>query len=341
MLVGIILSYVTSEIVYFGFAPNYDFATRVSRTAFHGRFDHDVFKYRILSKYLLFETDESLRNIIPEKTRSNEFLHYIQDGSERFYYAYFFLNTFFLCLTCIIMVLLLRMKDYLFLSDREKWYFLFLSIITINLSQFALYYYDISSYFFQLLILYIFIRYQKEDYVLTMIAICALIILSTINRESSALSVSLIAALLIARFNLSVKAIYGVSLLGVTFIGTYLFLRYTIKDPLNISFGYLDAGHLLRRINIIGVAFWGLFLHLPIVTANSKENRRVILLYHLLSLPYILYCFQYGVLWEVRLYIPLFITSFFISRLNPSYLKNAITPVASSYTPPTSTEESS
>jgi len=117
IIVGILLSVVTSEIVYFGFTPNYYFATRVSRNAFHYQFDHDIFQYRILSKYLLLLIDESLQNIVPDKTRSNEFLAHIRGGSERLYYAYFCLNTFFLCATSIIIILLLRLKGYFLLSN--------------------------------------------------------------------------------------------------------------------------------------------------------------------------------------------------------------------------------
>jgi len=321
IIVGILLSVVTSEIVYFGFTPNYYFATRVSRNAFHYQFDHDIFQYRILSKYLLLLIDESLQNIVPDKTRSNEFLAHIRGGSERLYYAYFCLNTFFLCATSIIIILLLRLKGYFLLSNSDKWYSLFLLIIVINLSQFALYFYDVSSYFFLLLILYIFLRYEKEDYPLAMTAICALIILSTLNRESSALSAALIATFLVKKFNFSLKTLFGVLLSGFAFLGTYVLLQYTIKDPLNLHFQYHDAGHLQYEINIIGIFFWGLFLHLTLVTANSKENRRTILLFHFLSLPYILYCFRYGVLWEIRLYIPLFISSLFISKMNIPFLK--------------------
>ena len=322
ILIGLALSITTSEIVYFGYTPNYYFATRVSRNAFHYQFDHDVFKYRILSKYLLLLTDKSLQNIIPEKTKSNAFLSYIQNGSERFYYAYFYLNTFFLCLTSIIIILLLRLKKYLILTDTEKWYSLFLSIIVINLSQFALYYYDISSYFFQLAILYIFLRYEKEDYVLTLTAICALIILSTLNRESSALSASLISTFLVKKGDLSLQTLFGMLLLVLAFLAPYIFLQYTINDPLNLHFYYHDAGHLKYKINIVGISFWVLFLCLPIVTANSKDNKSAILLFHLLSMPYIIYCFKYGVLWEIRLYIPLFVSSLFISRINFPCLKS-------------------
>ena len=80
----------------------------------------------------------------------------------------------------------------------------------------------------------------------------------------------------------------------------------------------LDAGNLFIDTNIIGLFFWALFFYLPMAMADSKENKYLIGVFFLLSLPYILTCLKDGVMWEVRLFVPLFLGSLFLSKLDVS-----------------------
>ena len=66
ILVGILLSLVINRIVYFGFTSNYSI-NMYSRAKMSTIYSLDVFKYRILSKYLLFGVDDWLSRSMPEK----------------------------------------------------------------------------------------------------------------------------------------------------------------------------------------------------------------------------------------------------------------------------------
>jgi len=333
ILISILLSLVTSKIVYFGFTPNYA-ADIFSKQAFNGRFDHDVYKYRILSKYLLFKVDKWLGRTMPEKGAENRILINTKEGSERFYYAFYYLNTFFLILTSILMILLLNLNHSFKLSESEQYLIIFLVPVVICLSQFTVCMYDVSSYFFQLLILYIYLRYIDQRFIETILFICLIVILSTLNRESSALSVSMIALLLFKKMGITKKSAASIASIAFSFLVTYLALRNFIVDRQHIRIINIQAGQFLIDTNIIGLIFWGLFFYLPMVIANSNENRYMIAFFHLLSLPYILICLKDGVLWEVRLYVPLFISSLFLSKLTPSgftiHLKDLLNSVSPS-----------
>jgi hypothetical protein len=69
---------------------------------------------------------------------------------------------------------------------------------------------------------------------------------------------------------------------------------------------------------MIGLIFWGLFFYLPMAIAATVENKWLIVAFFILSLPYIYSCLKGGVLWEVRLYIPLFLSALFLSKLDVS-----------------------
>ena len=61
--------------------------------------------------------------------------------------------------------------------------------------------------------------------------------------------------------------------------------------------------------------FWVLFFILGYTLANNKRTKQNILIFHLFSIPYIVMCLYTGILYEIRLYIPLFLTSIFLAKL--------------------------
>jgi hypothetical protein len=315
LVVAVVLAMVVSKIVYFGFTPNY--ANFVfSKPAFNSIFQHDVYQYRVLSKYLLFAIDHWLAADMPAVGAEPRILVGTVNGSERFYLAFYYLNSFFLVLTSIMVVLIVNLDRQLHLTVMEKNLIIFLVPMLIGLSQFTVCCYDVSSYFFQLLIIYIFLRFAERHYWATMLGVAVLIILSTMNRESSALSVSMVSVLLLTRYGLTRKTLVGIGVAAICFLITYVALRILIVDPQHERIFNNQVGQFFLDTNIIGLLFWGLFFYLPFAIAEETENRILIGLFFVLSLPYIITVFKDGVLWEVRLYIPLFLGSLFLSKLN-------------------------
>lgn len=317
LIVAVILAMVVSKIVYFGFTPSY--ANFVfSKPAFNSIFEHDVYQYRVLSKYMLFAIDHWLAAYMPATGAEPRILVGTHDGSERFYLAFYYLNLFFLVLTSIMVVLLVNLDRQFRLTRMEKNLIIFLVPMLIGLSQFTVCCYDVSSYFFQLVIVYIFLRFAERYYWTTILAIGALIILSTTNRESSALSVSMVSVLLLARYGLNPRTLTGVGMMALCFLSTYVALRVLIVDRQHQPIFNIQVGQFLVDTNLIGLLFWGLFIYLPFAIAQETENRILIGIFFLLSLPYIITVFKDGVLWEVRLYIPLFLGALILSKLNVS-----------------------
>ena len=228
------------------------------------------------------------------------------------YLSFFLLNTFFLVLTSAVMVLITETKNFVATSS-EKILFTAVALFTIGLSQFVIVPYDISSYFFLMLFFLTLIRYTVKNSVIQLIFLAILMLISTLNRESSALSLSLTATLLYAKFGLKKGTLIPVALLGITFLMAYFGMRL-----MNESFTTNDGNLLIQNFsqpkNVLGLLFWLLFFVFSVLLAKDRKAVQNILIFHLLSTPYIVMCFYAGIIYEIRLYIPLFLCALFLSR---------------------------
>lgn len=321
MVFAALIAFVSSYIVYFGFTTNYT-ANAFSPPSFKDQYAHQVYKYRILSQYLLTRLDSALGDRFPSKAAEMRLLLQDNHASERFYYSYYYLNTFFMVLLSIVLVLLVDLDNSINIPKNEKSLIVFLVILLINLTQYVVCPYDISSYFFQLLTIFVFLKYLEKYFFTSLIVICLLLVIATLNRESSALTVSFLILLTLCKGGLSKRSLFSLSPMVLSFLITYYSLRYFIKtpDPKNVTIDFVEF-NLNFYINRIGILFWFVFIYFTLAIGNSKENRLLIVAYHIISLPYIWTCFTAGILWEVRLYMPLFLGSLFLAKVDPSSFK--------------------
>jgi hypothetical protein len=311
----IMLSLVVSKIVYFGFTPDYG-ANIFNHKAFEARFGHDGYQYRILSKYLVYGMDNWLRGGGKESEVADNLIQTLGGKSNRFYDSIYYVNTLFLALTSLMVVMLLNLDKSLRFSDTEKILMAFFVPVLIGLTQFTVHYYDLSSYFLELLILYVFLKNIDGRYGQTMTTIMGLVVLSTLNRESAEVSVALVAVLLLTRFGATRRVVWSVVGMVGCWVVTYVVLRVVIgaggpppKAAANGSAGFEPD------MFMMGVIWWVLFIYLPFAIAATEENKYLIGAFFLFSLPYIVSSLSTGDLWAVRLYVPLFLGALFLSRL--------------------------
>ena len=230
------------------------------------------------------------------------------------YLSFFLLNTFFLVLSSAVMVLITETKNFVATSS-EKVLMIAVAVFAIAFSQFVIVPYDISSYFFLLLFFLFLLRYLEKNEVSNLIILVLMMAVSTLNRESSALSLALAGTLLHSEFGLKKETLIPVAVLAMTFILTYFGMRV-----MNGSFTTNDGNLLFQNFsqpkNILGLLFWAVFFVLPLMLAKDRNGIKNIIVFHLLSIPYIAMCFYSGILYEIRLYIPLFLTALLLSRID-------------------------
>ncbi|MBV2166124.1 MAG: hypothetical protein KUL76_06290 [Kaistella sp.] len=310
LIFAALLAFTVNSFVYFSFGNIYS-SKILNYTEFRQQFSSGIYQYRILSGYFLIWIYEFLSNL---NIDYGIFKLKFFDGSAepKMYLSFFLLNTFFLVLTSAVMVLITETKNFVATSS-EKILFTAVAVFTIGLSQFVIVPYDISSYFFLMLFFLTLIRYTAKNSVIQLIFLGILMLISTLNRESSALSLSLTATLLYAKFGLKKGTLIPVVLLGITFLMAYFGMRL-----MNESFTTNDGNLLIQNFsqpkNVLGLLFWLVFFVFSVLLAKDRKAVQNILIFHILSVPYIVMCFYAGIIYEIRLYTPLFLCALFLSR---------------------------
>ena len=310
LVFSVSLAFVVNSFVYFSFGNIYS-SKILNYADFQQQFQSGIYQYRKLSGYFLIGIYDFLSSLnIDYQIFKLKFFN--PESDPKMYLSFYILNTFFLMLTTVLMVFITEMKSFI-ANSSEKTLLIAISIFTIGISQFVLVPYDVSSYFFLLIFFWFLMKYLEQNSTKNLIILVAILAISTLNRESSALSLSLTATLLYAKFGLKKGTLIPVALLGITFLMAYFGMRL-----MNESFTTNDGNLLIQNFsqpkNVLGLLFWLVFFVFSVLLAKDRKAVQNILIFHLLSTPYIVMCFYAGIIYEIRLYIPLFLCALFLSR---------------------------
>ncbi len=299
----IILPFLFNCFSYFGYVTAYS-GNLISRQKFIDQYDSGIYKYRILSKHLLLETDKIILKTIynpgPYLQRILSFLD--SDGTVSFYLSYFFLNTFFLILSCIILYLL---GSEIFSSHHQNLLFVSIYIPFVIITQYVLVPYDYSSHFFIIITSYFLLRYLKRESYIDYSMVLFSIFISTLNRETSALSVSFILTVFYMRGGIF-KSLQKSLPFILSFIAPYLLLRFF----LGFDNGIIENWRLeenFKLFNLVGIIFSIVTTWYVFQFAEKRETQRALSIYLICVLPYIVIILISGSLFEIRLWTPVLI----------------------------------
>ncbi len=307
-----LLAFTVNSFVYFGFVNSYS-SKILNFQDFTQQFHSGIYQYRILSGHFLIWIYDFLGNFnVNYDVFKMKFLN--PNSEPRMYLSLYILNTLFLMLSAFVLLLITQTKNFI-ASESERILIVAVSIFAIALSQFVIVPYDVSSYFFLLLFFFFLMKYLENQSALNLITLFFILTISTLNRESSALSISLAATLLLAKFGWTKKMMVPVAILATTFIAVYIGMRI-FSEKFVTNDGSLITENLTNYKNWLGILFWVVFFIFTLLLATQKQARKNIIIFHFLALPYIAMCFYTGILYEIRLYIPIFITCLFLGGIN-------------------------
>lgn len=310
IIFALLLAFTVNSFVYFGFVNNYS-SKILNIESFQQQFQSGIYQYRVLSGYFVIWIYDLLSTLNIDYDIFK--LKFLSSNSEpQMYLSFYILNTFFIVISAVLLTLITESKTFV-ATNSERILLVTVAIFTIAISQFVIVPYDVSSYFFLLLFFYFFLSYLKKQSVAMLILLSVVLIFSTLNRESSALSLSLAGALLYSKFGLKKKTILPIAVLVLVFIAVYFGLRL-VSENFSTNDGNLLIQNFTDPKNILGILFWLVFFGFTLMLAKDKEAIKHILLFHLLSFPYIMLCFYTGIVYEIRLYMPLFITSLLLTK---------------------------
>lgn len=306
-----VLAFVVSTFVYFSFANIYS-SKILNFQEFEQQFTSGIYQYRKLSGWLLIGIYDVLQSLnIDYQIFKFKFLD--PQTEPAFYLSFYILNTFFLILTAVLITFLMESKAFE-ANETETTLVGGLILFVIALTQFVIVPYDVSSYFFLILFFYFFLKFLDNQNKKNLVVLCIILVFSTINRETAAISISLAATLLYAKNGPNKQTLIPILIMTAVFLAVYLSLRL-FGNNFTINDGNLLTENLTQPKNLLGLLFWIVFLIFSLILAKNPASAKRILMFHVLSAPYILMCFYSGILYETRLYIPLFISSLLIGRL--------------------------
>ncbi len=196
-----------NSIVYFGFVSNYT-KFLFSEVTYEGQYKESVYKYRVIGKEAVLKIYHFLKENYPEdeKLADDSPLKALDPaGSKNFYMAYFIVNTIMLVLGGIIFIFIFE-NSIILATDKEKYLIPFVSICIITLSLFVIVPYDIMAYFFLLIFALCLFHYLQKNKCIWLILGGISVLVGTLNRETSALSISLIATLCVFKYGISKRS---------------------------------------------------------------------------------------------------------------------------------------
>ena len=317
VIFAICLPLVLSYVVYFGFITNYT-SNVFTEDSFEAQYEQGIYRYRYLSRPVLEHTHELLQDLFQEDQLTRLAVNN-QEISSHFYYSYFAVNSLFYVLTCLFLFLIFDTSYMSFQSVQERLALFTGVVLLIAITQFVVTPYDQISYFFEVLAIFMILRWVREKKKGQLLLICLLVVLATLNRESSAIILSIMATMVVARYGISMQTGRMITFPLLCFIITYFGIRVVFGFDTGFFERIQLKANLLRIESQIGILFWLLLFSFAFFSARQPVNRYYLLLFHFFSLPYIFMCLLTGMMFELRLYIPLFLGSIIIASADEKH----------------------
>jgi hypothetical protein len=304
LLLGCIIPIIVSSIVYNGFTTNYTVSV-FSKRGFEYQYQAGIYKYRVLGNTTLLKTYDLIKRYdLPTfAPRSLGLLDYA--GDPQFYSAYFYMNTFFLCLTSMILLIILggyRKNTDFMMVDLPVLFMCFL----IGISQYVVVPYDTLSYFF--LSIAVLLIINDNGTLWNLLGLCAIVILATLTRETAAFILSFYFAINYktilthpTTFKINQKQAVLI-IMTACFALTYFGLRWVFGYEHAIYEAFVLSKNLERPDSILGILF---FMSISLIIFITKAVQQEISVFFILTLPYVLFIWLFADPWEIRLWTPL------------------------------------
>jgi hypothetical protein len=324
LTLGIVIPALLGVFTYVGFFTNYTCCVFSQEGFEHQYLESGIYRFRVLGSHLLIWTYQNIKD-----WPLSDFAPYAlkildKKGDPNFYYSYFLMNTVFLSLTCIALVIAFskyaKNNDFLHVDLPV----LFLALL-MSFSQFVITPYDTLSYFF--LAIAILPVMKKTPSLLDSLFLGMIVLLATLTRETATLILSFYVAVhhqrLLENFRSSLFNTERVVLLGLTlvFLLTYWALRWQL--------GMESATHKSIRLfqnfsndplPIVGSIFFAALLSLFFTDNHARKPLAIFLM---ASTPYWLAMFLVAYPWEIRLWVPVILLMVFLKLAHPNLPQEA------------------
>ncbi len=328
LLIGIIFPFLVQYVIYYRFTPNYNI-NAFSEAHFTEGSSKGVYRYRVLGTdlhlwlYKKLSSGSAIGKMKGDPLYEKRLDYLDKDADQTFYFTYFLMALFFSVLTSVTLLLIFDSGPFFHLSEQEKIFIPSSLMLFIGLTNFVVTPYDNLSYFLLTLAIYLFLKYLQTTRWIYFFGVSALIILATVNRESSLLILSFMAGIYISVYKIrDLRWVKQMIFPVICFIVPYLALRVFLGGNTDISEGSKLAANLsiFKISKLSGLLFVPVFFYMIWNLTDLKENRRLIINFLIMASPYIIIIPIVGILIEYRLWLPVLIPVIVLSRINTKEL---------------------
>jgi len=303
-----------------------------SEKGFKAMYESNIFRYRVLGRtlhllvYHKLESIDKVRNFKEDPVYAKRLRALDPDANEAFYLTYFVLAILFTVLTALGLLYLFDSQGLFDMSDSKKILITSGMILLIGFTQFTLTPYDNITYFFVVLNAILSFQYLRKQNWSSLVVVCFGIMASTLNHESSLVSLALLAGTFFSCYGLNYRFVKLMVFPAACYLLTWIGLRMFIpNDPSEI----ISDGFKLERnfdtkdfSDLIGILSGVVIFYLLLNLTDRAKNRRLVRNFLLMASPYLVIIPLVGILIEVRLWMPVILGAIILSQVNYSFIES-------------------
>ncbi|HEY4148927.1 MAG TPA: hypothetical protein VGM41_08360 [Chitinophagaceae bacterium] len=325
LVIGIILPFFIQYVFYFRFTGNYmiNVFSEKGFTTFYGS---NVFRYRVVGRnlhlwlYHKLESSGKFKNIKENSSYEKRLTALDDDADNTFYLTYFIIAVVFTIFTALALLYLFDTAPLYEMKESQKVFITAALVLLIGFTQFVITPYDTIGYFLLIVSGLFFVKYLQTRNWLYMVLVNAVIIISTLNRESALLSLSFMAAIYFSYYGFNLRWVRYMIIPVACYLLTWVALRFYFNSsgPGTVTEGLKFWRNLdIRKMsNLMGFLFAIITFYLVFKISDKEVNKKLIWSYILMASPYILMIPVIGIMIEVRLWMPIIVGSVLLSQLN-------------------------
>jgi hypothetical protein len=320
LFIGILFPLLVQFVFYFQFTSNYT-QDLFSEQKFRQFYGSGVYQSRQLGRslhlwvYQQLSGMDKMQEMKVNPYNSRRLRHLDEEADPVFYLSYFFIATFFMVLTSLLLLLLFERKEDFSIDKKFRDLLALFLILMMGMTQFVVTPYDTPGYFLQTAALIFFLNYLRSGGLLSFILLLLTIFIATLNRETSLLILSFMAAVYFGKEGIRIDWIKRMILPVLCFALPYLYLKFSGEGS-----SFTDASLLAINLDLgnayalLGLAFAAMMVYLAYRMNHNSPS--LVTAYFLFSLPYILIIFVVGITQEFRLWMPLVHGALILGILN-------------------------
>jgi hypothetical protein len=323
LMIGVLLPVFVQYVFHFRFTSNY-MPNVFSEKNFKETYDHSIFRYRILGKTIHLWVYKQLAGNSKKEVFKTDAIYEKRltaldsDADSTFFLTYFILATFFTILSAFALLYIFDCGMMVEMTELKKKFLVSAFVMVSGFLQYVITPYDNITYFFIIISSLCFWKFLYTQNWLYFVLLNLIIVISTLNHESSMINLSFILAIYFTHYGLNLRWLRFAAIPLLCYALTWTALRVFLYgiEPEVATGGLKLELNFLRLAGIIGLIFPVIAFYFLFQLGQNPINKKSLWHFILMSSPYIIMIPLIGKTIEVRLWMPVIIGAVLSAQFN-------------------------